>query len=460
MAQIYKEGEIKVRPDVYYRYSNKGAAKTAAIDGINAIVVKAPWGPIDEVRAFNDIEDIKAVYGTCIGTEAATAILEEGASKVYIYRTGGTGGAKASAKVGNVTVNAKYEGDYPLKIKIQKKPGDDTIKQCYVLINNGIKESFNFTAGESDSTELTKTLSASDYVDVSDASAPEAVAETEVELSGGKNPTVTAESYTKGFYALEPYYYNVISVDTIEDSIQELLAEYVNDAARIGKFAIAVLGADQTLSLSQRVNKAKSYNKEQIALIGNTYTHTDGTTADMILSVARLAGAVSATPSNKSIVHRAIKNASDIPEKFTNSQYEEAIQGGVILFSKNSDGQIWFDSGVTTLTILDENQDAGWKKLKRTKVRNELMHRLDLLLEKKVGRVNCDADGLADVIQTGMGLLKDMANENKIMGNGAFILDSANPATSDSAWFLIEVDDIDTLEKIYLHYRFSNVPTA
>ncbi len=53
-----------------------------------------------------------------------------------------------------------------------------------------------------------------------------------------------------------------------------------------------------------------------------------------------------------------------------------------------------------------------------------------------------------------------MANENKIMGNGAFILDSANPATSDSAWFLIEVDDIDTLEKIYLHYRFSNVPTA
>ena len=84
----------------------------------------------------------------------------------------------------------------------------------------------------------------------------------------------------------------------------------------------------------------------------------------MILSVARLAGAVSATPSNKSIVHRAIKNASDIPEKFTNSQYEEAIQGGNPL-SKNSDGQIWFDSGVTTLTILDENQDAGWKKLKR-----------------------------------------------------------------------------------------------
>ena len=62
------------------------------------------------MRSRSLIHILKAVYGTCIGTEAATAILEEGASKVYIYRTGGPGGAKASAKVGNVTVNAKYEG--------------------------------------------------------------------------------------------------------------------------------------------------------------------------------------------------------------------------------------------------------------------------------------------------------------------------------------------------------------
>ncbi len=79
------------------------------------------------------------------------------------------------------------------------------------------------------------------------------------------------------------------------------------------------------------------------------------------MAAARLAGAIAATPSNKSIVHRAIKNAIDVPEKFTNAQYEEAILSGMILFSKSSDGQIWFDSGVTTLVAPDENQDAGWK---------------------------------------------------------------------------------------------------
>ncbi len=88
-------------------------------------------------------------------------------------------------------------------------------------------------------------------MDVSDASAPEAVAETEVELSGGKNPTVTGAKLYERVLCIRAILLQRNQRDTIEDSIQELLAEYVNDAARIGKFAIAVLGADQTLSLSQ-----------------------------------------------------------------------------------------------------------------------------------------------------------------------------------------------------------------
>ena len=58
------------------------------------------------------------------------------------------------------------------------------------------------------------------------------------------------------------------------------------------------------------------------------------------------------------------------------------------------------------------------------------------------------------------GLLKDMAREKKILDGATFTLDAENPKTSDSAWFVVEADDIDSLEKIYLHYRFSNMPTA
>ena len=46
MAQIFREGEMKVRPDVYYRYSNKGSNDAVgAVDGINALVMQSSWGP-------------------------------------------------------------------------------------------------------------------------------------------------------------------------------------------------------------------------------------------------------------------------------------------------------------------------------------------------------------------------------------------------------------------------------
>lgn len=461
MAQIFKEGEMKVRPDVYYRYSNKGKNDSVgAVDGISALVMQAPWGPIGEVKVFTKVSDIKETYGECDGSKMAEAMFEEGARTIYAYRTGGTGGAKGTLTQGeNVVITAKYEGDFPIKVKVQKQPGDET-KQCFVIVDGAVKESFFFDAvGEEEAAVLADVLQSSAYITM-EGGKTGAVAEFEQALTGGSDPSVTGDGYVEGFYALEPYYYNVICCDTIAEGIQNLLHEYIDEAVKVGKFPIGVVGGDTTATFNERKLKAAGFNDEQIAFIGNAYADPDGNAVPSIMAVARLAGAIAATPSNKSIVHRAIKGAIDVPEKFTNIQYEEAILSGMILFSKSSDGQIWFDSGVTTLVAPDETQDAGWKKLKRTKVRNELMHRLDVIMERLIGKVNCDDNGIADVLQAGMGLLKDMAREKKILDGATFTLDGENPKTSDSAWFIVEADDIDSLEKIYLHYRFSNMPTA
>lgn len=461
MAQIFKEGEMKVRPDVYYRYSNKGKNDSVgAVDGISALVMQAPWGPIGEVKVFTKVSDIKETYGECDGSKMAEAMFEEGARTIYAYRTGDTGGAKGTLTQGeNVVITAKYEGDFPIKVKVQKQPGDET-KQCFVIVDGAVKESFFFDAvGEEEAAVLADVLQSSAYITM-EGGKTGAVAEFEQALTGGSDPSVTGDGYVEGFYALEPYYYNVICCDTIAEGIQNLLHEYIDEAVKVGKFPIGVVGGDTTAAFNERKNKAAGFNDEQIAFIGNAYADPDGNAVPSIMAVARLAGAIAATPSNKSIVHRAIKGAIDVPEKFTNIQYEEAILSGMILFSKSSDGQIWFDSGVTTLVAPDETQDAGWKKLKRTKVRNELMHRLDVIMERLIGKVNCDDNGIADVLQAGMGLLKDMAREKKILDGATFTLDGENPKTSDSAWFIVEADDIDSLEKIYLHYRFSNMPTA
>ena len=47
-----------------------------------------------------------------------------------------------------------------------------------------------------------------------------------------------------------------------------------------------------------------------------------------------------------------------------------------------------------------------------------------------------------------------MIAEKKLALGSIMTEDSANPAKGDSAWFVIAVDDIDSIEKIYLTYRF------
>lgn len=461
MAQIYREGEIKIRPDVYYRYSNRGSNRVVATDGINAIVMKASWGPTGEVRSFSRIEDLRDAYGDCTGTDMAAAMFEEGIVRAYVYRVAGTSGAKATATIGTgVTITAKYEGTHPIKIKIQQKPGDENTMQAIVLVNTVVKETFDFdSSGSTNSDELCAALNKSVYVTAEAPETAEKVTAIEKELSGGADPTTTSAGYGAGYSALEPYYYNVICQDSTETDVQTLLAEYMEEIVKVGKFPFAVLAATDA-TFTDKLAKAKGFNNANIVCIGNSYVDNDGNTVDPVMAVARTAAAISVTPSDRSIVHKTISGASDIPEKYTNTQYEDAILNGLLLFSVSSDGQIWFDSGIDTLVNLAGNQDEGWKKIKRTKVRGELMYRLDTALEKKIGKINCDADGIADVIQTGSGILNDMAGEKKLATGGSFYLDEGNPATSDSAWFIIEADDIDTLEKIYLHYQFRAEPTA
>jgi hypothetical protein len=81
------------------------------------------------------------------------------------------------------------------------------------------------------------------------------------------------------------------------------------------------------------------------------------------------------------------------------------------------------------------------------------MDRIDRTLAPKIGTINCDTDGIAYVIQCATGVIKEMIAEKKLSA-GTFYEDPENPHAGDSAWFIIECDDIDSLEKIYLHYQF------
>lgn len=512
MAIFFKDGETKTRPGVYQRYENIGHNPLAAArDGICAIPVRASWGPLGKVMKNNRTADLTKTYGN--GTygpgytvPAAIEMFKGGASVVYTYRMG-SGGVQATLEIADgLTVQAKYVGTMPLSVAVQVSLGDPSKKQFLVYSGTSLVETFSFVAdGENEIDNLIKAAADSKYVTLIKADATEdeveTVAETEeptdgeivgggdsmVEdeentegtdepteteptgsvvpvlavasgaLTGGEDPVVTTEDYSKAFAAFEGYYYNAIALDVDDDenmSLSLMLQEYKSAAYEMGKLGIAVVGEKTTVAFEKRLAHAYAFNDYKVVYLGGGWM-AETENMDGVLAICRTAGVVASKPANEGITHTVISGATDLCESLTYYQYEEAINSGMLMVSMSPDGEIWFDSAVNTFhSPIDSTNDEGWKKIRRVKVRFELFDRMDRALAPKVGRVTADSDGVADVIQTGQRILAAMFNERKIKDGATFSEDPDNPFVGDSAWFIIGVDDNDSLEKIYLRYQF------
>ena len=465
MAVFYNEGEVKIRPGIYQRHTNVGFDSLAgAQDGICAIPVRASWGPLGKVVKNTLKSQLTDNYG--IGAydkakhtvPAATEMFNGGASVVYTYRMG-TGGNKASLTVDGLTITAKYPGAMEISVAVQEKLGDAKTKQFLVYAGNAQVESFDFAAdGAKEGENLIAKTKKSKYVEVTGSAATVSVlAVASGKLAGGVDPTVTNEDYSKAFAALEPYYYNTIALDVDDDedmTLSLLLQAYLKAAHELGKLGIAVVGQKVGVEFATRCTNARAFNDAMVVYLGGGYM-AGSESKDGVMAICYTAGVIAATPSNQGITHTVINGATDICESRTFAEYEDAIDAGMLMVSLSPDGNVWYDAAINTLVTPDPaTQDAGWKKIRRVKVRFEVFDRIDRELAPKVGKVSANSDGIADIIQTGQRVLDAMVNEGKIFGGATFAVDPSNPYEGDSGWFIIQLDDIDSLEKIYLHYQF------
>lgn len=464
MAVFYNAGETKIRPGVYQRHTNVGFdTPTGAQDGICAIPVKASWGPLGKVIRNNTASELTknygaGEYGAGYTVPAAEAMFKGGASIVYTYRLG-TGGTAAKLDMNGLTVTAKYVGKMPISVAVQEKLGDTSRKQFLVYAGTTQVEKFEFAAGTGEGAALIAAVS-SNYVVLSAETAPETVPVLAVAsgaLTGGVDPTVTNADYSAAFAALEPFYYNTIALDVDDDenmTLSLLLQSYLDNAYQLGKLGIAVVGEKTTVAFATRCKHARAFNDAKVVFLGGGYMA--GTeNKDGVMAICYTAGVIASTPTNQGITRAVITGATELCESLTYAQYEDAILAGMLMVSMSPDGSIWYDSAINTLTSPEPGtQDDGWKKIRRTKVRFELINRLDNVLQPKIGRVSANSDGVADIVQAGQRILDAMVTEDKLATGATFYADPANPLAGDSAWFIIQADDLDSLEKIYLQYQF------
>lgn len=475
MGGTFTVGEQKIRPGAYFRYQNVGLAPASAFTiNVVACVIQADWGPLNEVKIIENETEIDPIFGNAGTTEIIPMILRQGA-RVKAVRLGaeGTGQAgeitlkdTAETPANVVTLRAKYVGTRDIRVAVRDSLRDTTVRELLVYDGTTLKETITFTKGETGDGEPAALAAAvnanSKWLDATKTADGNKIlsAFTATPLTGGANPTVTTADYSTAFSKLEAVQFNVLCLDTNEVAVHAVADAFVDRIFDDGKRTMLVIGEPKTVDFDVRCQNAAACNDFKVVYVLNGYEDTTGNVYEGYKAAAVVAGMIAATPSNESLTHAVVSRGRDVTEALTNAQIEQAILSGCLVFTMNSSNQVQVEYAVNTLITLSKTEDAGWKKIRRVRTRFELFDRIDAQTEPLVGRVNNDPDGRATIIASAQGEINRMIREGKLLEGGTIYEDPANPPQGDSAWFVIEVDDIDSAEKIYQTYNFRFAPVT
>ena len=466
MARYLNYGETAVRPGNYFNYDKKGNnAAPGATDGVTGVLFKAKWGPMNTpiIRTADE------GYADVFGNEGTTQIIDltfEGGTREAILVRVGTGGTKGTITLKNnadtpvdaVTITAKYVGSRAFTASIRDSIADNTIRECIIYDGTTEFEKVQFAASaNAEPAALVAAFANSENFDVALASSSvtgKMATVTQTAFTAGTDPTASTTEYSDGFNKLDQYEQNCVIVDSADSAVIALMNTYVQRMFNSGKNVIGVGCEPKTVALATRESHAAACNANNMVYVLNgNLDHGLYGTIDGYQTAAKIAGMIAGTSCKYSLTHTVLSNITGLNELLTEGQINEAELSGCLVLTLNATRQVWIDSAINTLVTLAGNQDAGWKKIRRTKTRFELLTRANAAVDEMIGKVDNDSAGriaIKDAILT-VGIA--MIGEGKIQYIDV-TEDASHPAEGDSCWFIIDVIDKDSAEHIYLRYLF------
>lgn len=461
----FVKGEKKIRPGIYHRRENAGGASVAgALNGVGAGIFRSNWGPLGKVVEMGPRDDVTAIFGSGKTQDLITLMFMGGISRGLFVRAG-TGGTKATATLKDsadaecLVLTAAYVGKREFTATIRDGLAEG-VRECLIFEGTALFLKVSFPKGGNEAKALAAALAGKDFnAALKDGYSGEGTLATVVQeaITGGADPTVANADYGTALSVLEPERWNVLCVDTSESAVHALVAAFIRRTYEAGSYPMACLAETAETPLEDRMSHAAAFNDEKIAYVLNSGVDAAGNTCDGYRLAALIGGMVASVPANDTMTQRVVTGMAKLGEALTNTQIEKAIQSGCLVLTENRKKQVQVEAGVNTLITLTAELDEGWKKIRRTKTRFELMDRMDATLAEL--RVDNNSDGWAAQIAAGQALIDEMAGEKKLK-SGTIDLDEDNPAQGDSAWFVIGVDDIDSNERVYLTYRFRYAPES
>lgn len=472
-GSVFQVGEQKIRPGVYVRVTNIGEPPEAIIpQGIVAALFRASWGPLGQVTYLENADAVTATFGNSGTIDATLEAFRGGCRRVVGYRLG-SGGAKAAITLKDtattpanvVTITAKYEGvrGNDFKVTVRDSLTDTTKRELLLYEGVTLLQVITFAKGTGEPQALVDAIAASNspYITatkIADGSGTLATV-TQQPLTGGQDPTVDGESYSVGLAAIEAIDWNVLAVDSEDPVTHAVVQTYIDRVRNEGKRVLGVVGEPTSVPLATRLANAREFNDPAIIYVANGFKGSDGLTREGYKAAARVAGMVASAQITESLTHYVVKGATELVGALTNAEIEQAIQSGALVFSMSAQKQVQIEYGINTFVTPTADMDAGWKKIRRVRTRDNLMDKITATWDPLIGKINNNPDGRATLIAAAQGIINRMIAEGALL-QGTIFEDPNNPPQGDSAWFVVQVDDLDSAEKVYVTFQFRFVPPA
>lgn len=465
MAKYLNYGVEATRPGNYFNYDKKGQDKVAgATDGVTAVLFKSNWGPLNQAVLRTADEGYESIFGNGGTTDTIALNIEGGTSELILVRVG-TGGTAATLTLKNaasspadaVKFTAKYVGSRAFTLSIRDSISDDTKRECIIYDGTAEFEKRTFAKGDGEVDAIVAAFAESDNFIVAKASSSvtgELVTVTQIAFTAGTDPTAATTDYSSALAVAEQYEQNCIVVDTDEYAVIALLTAYCQRMFNAGKNVIGVVGEPKTVDLATRMQHAAACNAvNMVYVLNGNVDHGVYGTIDGHQTAAKIGGMIASGSCKYSLTHTVLASVTALNEILTEANINAGEESGCLVLTLNSKRQVWIDSAITTLVTLAANQDSGWKKIRRTKTRFELLTRANNTVDEIVGKVDNDSAGRITIKDTILTVGIAMIGEGKIQYCDVQE-DAAHPDDGDSCWFTIDVIDKDSAEHIYLRYLF------
>lgn len=433
--------DMPVLPGLYLNFV---AAALAAIQpgarGVVVAPVKAHWGPVRQFVTITSEADIINTYTTdeSNGATAYTTLrlaLLGGAKKIIAYRLADSNAAVASVTLADTSttpvnvlrLDTKYPTTRAFNAVVQPNPVDGTKKDIKLYEGTTLLRTFTFVSGTIQAAvDAINNDSGNRWIVAAKlADGSGVLADTSgTAFTGGNSGIagITNTDYVNALSAFETQQFNVLTLDGVTDpSLQTSVVSWVSRVRSEGKGVIAALGGsvdDDTAAdaVSKALARSAGFNHEGVVNVGvggvlNGVSYSGAQTA------AYVAGLIAGQSLTESTTY-APTPFDDVTRRWTRSEMEQAVQGGVFL-PFNDGRMVKVLKGVNSLVTLRQGQNNSWKKIRTIRVMDAINSDLQTTAEDNyIGKVNNTEEGRLALIGAMKQYMQTLAASGVIEASG------------------------------------------